>query len=174
MEFAASLVLPAVIAALALILVLSRADRYSDFLCGAKEGASTSFSLLPNIVALLVGVSMLGASGFPELASKWLRPLGDAIGIPTELLPLVLVRPLSGSASNAVIIDIFERFGADSFVGLCASVIAGSSETLIYVVSVYFSSVGIKKTRYALPVAFAVMVFGLWLSCRLCALFFGR
>lgn len=158
---------------MAAILLISRSDLYSDFLGGAKEGVTTSVSLLPNLVALLVGVSMLGASGFPELVSEWLRPFGKAIGIPIELLPLIIVRPLSGSASNAIVADLFDTLGADSFAGLCTSVIVGSSETIVYVISVYFSSIGIKKTRYAFPVAFSVMLFGIWLSCRICAVFFG-
>lgn len=171
-EFAASLAVPSVIAAMALVLLVSKGDRYSEFALGAEEGMSTAISLLPNFVALMVGVSMLGASGFPELAAEWLRPIGEAIGIPVEILPLLIIRPMSGSASSAVLLDLFEKYGPDSFAGLCASVIMGASETLIYVVSVYFSSVNVKKTRYALPVAFAVMLFGIWISCRLCAIFF--
>jgi spore maturation protein B len=115
---------------------------------------------------------MLNASGAVELLSKLLSPIVNAIGIPTEILPLLLTRPFSGSASTASFVELLERVGADSFPGLCASVIFATSDTMVYIISVYFSSVGIKKSRAAFPIAAAVMVFCIFFSCFLCRVWF--
>jgi spore maturation protein B len=90
------------------------------------------------------------------------------LGVPSELLPLLLSRPFSGSAATASYAALLDTLGADSFAAACASVIMGSSDTAVYVVTVYFSSIGIKKTRYALPVSLALMLFCVFFGCFLC------
>jgi spore maturation protein B len=120
----------------------------------------------------MVAVAMLNASGAVEFAARLLSPPADAVGVPADLLPLLLTRPFSGSASTAGFAALLERLGPDSFTGLCASVIFGSSDTVVYIISVYFSSVGIKQTRHAFPTAFAVMLFCIFFSCFLCRLCF--
>jgi spore maturation protein B len=120
----------------------------------------------------MVAVSMLNACGIIDLLSEHLSPLAQKIGLPSELLPLLITRPFSGSASTAAYGKLLEEVGADSFAGLCASVIFGSSDTMVYVISVYFSSVGIRHTRWSFPCAFAVMLFCIFFSCFLCRLWF--
>ena len=139
---------------------------------GAKQGLQTAINLLPTLCALIVGVTMLNASGAVELLSKLLSPIANAVGIPTELLPLLLTRPFSGSASTASFVELLERVGADSLTGLCASVIFATSDTMVYIISVYFSSVGIKRSRATFPIAIAVMLFCIFFSCFLCRIWF--
>ena len=117
---------------------------------------------------------MLRASGLIDLLVTWLGPLAASVGIPGEMLSLVLLRPVSGSASNALLLDIFERYGADSLVGLCSSVLLGSSDTVFYVVAVYFSAVHVRHTRHTLAVALTVSLVALFLSCAVCRLMFSE
>lgn len=165
-------VLPIILLIVALIILIGKKDYFSSFLNGAKEGALSAVNLLPTLCALIVGVGMFSASGASEIISNALSPFLSAIGIPTEIFTLILTRPLSGGASLATYTDIIENVGVDSIAGLCASVIMASSDTVFYVISVYFSSSGIKKTRYALPVALFVSAFSVFLSCILCRAFF--
>lgn len=177
LEFLSGLALPALLGGVALLLLFHRrraSALFDEFLLGAKEGVGTSVRLLPTLVALMVGVSMLRASGFPALLSTWLSPVCARLGIPAEILPLVFLRPVSGSGSNAMLIDLFDAYGADSFAGLCASVLLGSSDTMIYVIAVYFSAVSVKRTRHALPAATLVAVLCLLLSCLVVRLVFGE
>lgn len=172
MENISQLLVPLVMAFVGLGMLFSKKDLFSEFLSGAKNGLETSFRLLPTLTALLAAIYMFNASGAAESLARFLSPFCVKIGIPAELVPLILVRPLSGGASNAVIADILTKYGPDSFAGRCASVIAGSSDTLLYIISVYFGAVSIKKTRHALPAAVLTMVFCVFLSCFLCRLFF--
>ena len=137
------------------------------------EGLKTAIRLLPTLCALLTAISLLNASGAVDLLAKYLSPAANAIGVPSELLPLLLTRPFSGSASTAAFTDLLNRVGADSLAGLCASVIFGSSDTVVYVITVYCSSVGIRRTRWAFPCAFAVMLFCIFFSCFLCRAWFS-
>lgn len=153
-------------------MLFSRKDLFSEFLKGAKEGLDTSVRLLPTLVGLLSAIYMFNASGAAGALASFLAPVGEKIGIPSEIVPLILVRPLSGGASTAIISDILNSSGPDSLAGRCASLIAGSSDTLLYVISVYFGAVGVKKTRGTLPVSTLTMVFCTFLACFLCRVFF--
>jgi spore maturation protein B len=137
---------------------------------GATEGVRTAVRLLPTLTALLVAVGMLRASGAVETVGAWLSPLLSRVGVPSALTPLLLTRPFSGSAATATYAELLATVGADSFVAACATVVMGSSDTAVYVISVYFSSVGVKKTRYALPLSLALMMFCVFFSCFLCRL----
>ena len=128
-------------------------DIYSALLSGGKEGLKLLFSIAPALIVLLTSVHMLRASGAIDLFSKWLSPVTDFFGIPAETLPLILIRPFSGSAALAVGADLMQTYGPDSLIGRTAAVMLGSTETTFYTISVYFGSVGIKKTRYAIPAA---------------------
>ena len=153
-------------------LLFSKKDLFSCFIKGAENGLSTAVELLPTLVALLTAIAMFNASGAAEYLAETIKHVEEKIGIPPELVPLVLVRPLSGGASTALIADVFEKYGADSFVGRCASVIAGSSDTLVYVISVYFGAVGVKKTGGSVPIAGVVMLFSVFTAVFLCRLVF--
>ena len=126
---------------------------FDTFLKGAKNGLSSTFSILPSIIGLYTAVSMLRASGAIDLICHGLSFLTDKIGFPSEVLPLALLRPVSGGASVALLSDILKNFGPDSFPGKVASVIAGSTETTFYTLTVYFAATRAKDTRYTLKSA---------------------
>lgn len=153
-------------------MLFGKRDYFAAFTRGASEGLHTAVKLLPTMVALMVAVAILNASGAVDLLSEVLTLPAERLGVPSELLPLLVTRPFSGSASTAAYSTLLSEVGADSFVGMCASVIFGSSDTVVYVISVYFSSVGIRRTRWAFPCAFAVMLFCIFFSCFLCRLWF--
>lgn len=173
MEQIASAVIVCVIFAVGMALLCSKKTSFENFLAGTKDGIRVCLGLLPTLIVLMVSVSMLSASGVVDYLAKLVAPVCSAIGIPSEILPLVIMRPISGSASNAMISELFGTYGADSFAGYVASVLLGSSDTILYVSAVYFSAVGVKKTRHALPAAFAAMLFCVFFSSLVCRLFFG-
>ena len=167
-----ALAIPAVTVLVGCVMLFGKKDYFHAFVVGAREGMQTAVSLCPTLVALMVAISMLHASGAIAWLAERLEPLAAGIGLPSELLPLLITRPFSGSASTAELSALLESAGADSLAGLCASVIFGASDTVIYVVAVYFSSVGIRRTRYAIPAALAVMLFCIFLACFLCRVCF--
>ena len=173
LETISALAMPMVAALVGLIMMIGKKDYFAAFTRGAMEGLKTAVRLLPTLCALLTAISLLNALGAVEMIAGWLAPAAGAIGVPQELLPLLLTRPFSGSASTAAFTDLLSRVGPDSFAGLCASVIFGSSDTVVYVITVYCSSVGIRRTRWAFPCAFAVMLFCIFFSCFLCRIWFA-
>ena len=168
----AAWIIPLVTALAGGLMLSGRRDLFSSFSTGAADGLRTALRLFPALLAMLCGVAMLRASGLPDLLSSWLSPAFDKLGIPAELTPLLIMRPFSGSASLAVFGDLLTAVGPDSFPALCAAVIMGSSDTSVYVLSVYFSSVGVKKTRWAVPCALAVTVFCTVFCCFVCRILF--
>lgn len=130
-----------------------RENAYDLMLQGGAEGLKLLVSILPALVVLLTAVHMLKASGAVELFSRFAAPLFSLFGIPPETAMLVLIRPISGSAALAVGADLMAQYGPDSQIGRTVAVMLGSTETTFYIISVYFSAAGIKKTRYAVPAA---------------------
>ena len=126
---------------------------YDVFIDGAKEGFNVAIRIIPFLVGILVAIGMFRASGAMDLLTSSLRPLLSRTGFPADLVPLVVLRTLSGSGSLALTTDIVKRFGPDSMIGRMASTMYGSSETTFYVLAVYFGSVGVKRTRHAIPAA---------------------
>ncbi|MBQ8163139.1 MAG: hypothetical protein IJZ93_02060 [Clostridia bacterium] len=167
-----SFVLPCIIFLIGVIFLFGKKDYFSSFIKGARDGISSSLSLLPTMCALTVSISIFSASGISDFLVKILDPVCDFLKIPAAIFPFVLTKPLSGGASMATYENLLENYGADSFIALCASVIMASSDTVFYVLSVYFSESKIKKTRYALPCALFVFLFCVILSSILCNLFF--
>ncbi len=164
-------VLPLIVFLVALIVLLGRKNYFSSFLKGAKAGIRGATSLLPSMCALIVSVSMFVSSGAEKIISSFLSPFFDFIGVPSELFSLILLRPFSGSASLATFDEIITRYGVDSLVGICASVIMASSDTVIYVICMYFSTTKIRKTRHAMPIALFVSFFCVFLSCIISRVF---
>lgn len=158
------LLLTASVAALA-----KKQDAYAALLDGGKEGLRLVVSLLPPLVMLLTAVHLLRASGAVDLLTTFFSPVAHFFGIPTELLPLMLLRPFSGSAALAVGAELMAFHGADSLVGRTAAVMLGSTETTFYTISVYFGAAGIRKTRFAVPAALTADMVGF-----LCACLFAR
>ncbi|MBQ8416218.1 MAG: spore maturation protein [Clostridia bacterium] len=172
LESLSSLAMPLVLGAVGLIFLFGKRNYFDAFVRGAKGGLQTAIGLLPTLVALMAAVAMLNASGAVDAFARLLSPAASFLGIPTELLPLLLTRPFSGSASMAAFGSLLESVGPDSLAGLCASVIFASSDTVVYIIAVYFSSIHIRKTRWAFPAAFAVMLFCIFFSCFFCRLWF--
>lgn len=171
-ELLSASILPAILFLTALIVLFSDKSAFDAFLSGASDGVRSAAGLLPSLCALIVAVEMLFASGFADFAAEALSPVFGALGMPSELLPLLVTRPISGSASTAVYTGLLEKYGPDSMTALIASVIMGSSDTAIYVISVYFSSINIKRTRHALAASLLTMLVTIALSAVLCKIFF--
>ncbi len=133
---------------------------YPVFVEGAKEGFQVAVRIIPPLVAVVVALGMLRASGAMDGLATLLDPLTSRLGIPASVLPLVVVRPLSGGAALGVVADVLRSDGPDSYAGRLASVMAGSTETTFYVLAVYFGAVGITRYRQALPAALLADVAG--------------
>ena len=144
--------LPMTLAGILVAGALRRVRVYDSFVAGATDGFSTAVSLIPQLVAMMVAVNVFRASGALSLLIHALVPLLDRLRFPAELLPLALLRPISGSGSLALVTDLFKHAGPDSFVGRAASVMQGSTDTTLYVLTVYFGSVGVRRPRYAVKV----------------------
>ena len=143
-------VIPIIVTALCAYGLFRRVNIFDSFVEGVKEGIGTVRFIAPTMIALLVAVGTLRASGLLDFIADLIRPLADAVGFPAELVPMGLLRPVSGSGATAIFTDILETGGADSFVGRCAAVVAGSTETTFYAVTMYYGAAGIKKIRHTL------------------------
>ncbi len=172
MELISSLAVPAVLCICSLIMLFSKKECFGAFLCGAERGVKTAFSLLPTLVVMCTAAAMFTASGAGKLLSEVISPLTDLFGIPSEIVPFLIVRPISGSASNSVLSELYRELGTDSLAAFTASVIAGSSDTLFYIIAVYFSAVNIKNTRHAVLAGICTMLTVVIVSCFVSKLFY--
>ena len=168
-----SLLLPLILTGTALYAAGRRVDVYSTLCTGAASGLQTMVRIFPALVGLMTAVSMFRSSGALELLSGALRPVMDRLGLPSELLPLMLVRPVSGSAALGVGSELIGTYGPDSQLGRTAAVMLGSTETTFYTVAVYFGAVGITRTRYAVPAALCADLTGFLASAWAVRLLFG-
>ncbi|GHU37113.1 spore maturation protein [Clostridia bacterium] len=173
MNIVASFTVPAILASVGLLFLFSKSDLLGEFIEGAREGLKALIDLLPTLVLLIVGVSMLRVSGGLDIIGKILAPFFNFIGVPEEVAPFVITRPFTGAGSTAMLSDIFNEYGADSYAGVAASVIMGCSETVFYVFAVYFGAAKVKKTRFALPAALITAIFASALACYITRIFFG-
>lgn len=147
------LLIPLLMIIIAVFALAKKQDVYSALLDGGLDGLKLLLSIAPALVVLLTAVYMLRASGAIDLLTRLLAPVSRVFGIPAETLPLVLLRPFSGSAALAVGADLMAVYGVDSLIGRTAAVMLGSTETTFYTISIYFGAAGVKKTRYAIPAA---------------------
>jgi len=145
--------IPLVVAGVPLYALTRKVKVYPVFVEGAKEGFQVAVRVIPPLVAVVVALGMLRASGAMDGLATLLAPLTSRIGIPASVLPMVLVRPLSGGAALGVVADVLRSDGVDSYAGRLVSVMAGSTETTFYVLAVYFGAVGVTRYRQALPAA---------------------
>lgn len=164
LSYLSDLILPFVIVYILAFGLSAKRPVYDDFVEGAKSGMKTVAGILPTLIGLMVGVSVLRASGFLDFLAGVLGGLASAIHLPPELMPLVLVRMFSASAANGLAADLFREFGPDSFIGRTASLIMSSTETIFYTLSVYCMTVKVKKTRWTLPGALLAMGVGVIVS----------
>lgn len=144
--------------------LLEKNKVYDTFVEGAKEGIEVVFNIFPTLIGVFVAVGALRSSGILDLIINLISPITNLLKIPSEIMPLALVRPISGSASTAVATDIMTKFGVDSKIGLIAATIMGSTETTFYTIAIYTSCVGIKKIRFVLAAALIADFVGMLFS----------
>lgn len=149
MEF----ITPAVIALIIIVALSRKQTVYNDFINGASDGFKLLVDIFPPLLAMLTAVSMLKASGAFDIAVNFISPLTAKLGLPTEVMPLVFIRPVSGSGAIGILSGILNDYGADSFIGRLASVICGSTETTFYCLAVYFAKTRVKYIKRAVPCA---------------------
>lgn len=149
-NFLSSLIIPLLVLIIVLYGLYKKVDIYNVFVEGSKESFEIIYSMFPCLLAMIFGINIFLESGFLNYLSNFLSPLLELLKIPFDLLPMIIMRPISGSSALVILSSIFEKFGPDSFIGLLASVLQGSTDTTFYVLTLYFGSIGIKKIRYSL------------------------
>lgn len=160
--------LPAIIILILTFGLIRKVPLYEVFTTGAKEGFKVSVNIIPYLVAIMVGISMLRASGIIEGIGTLLSPILSHFNISADVIPLMIVRPLSGSAALGIFSDIAHNAGPDAFTTKLAAIMVGSSETTFYVLAVYFGAVGISKIRYALAVGLLADIIGIVSAILVC------
>lgn len=168
-----SLIMPVFAVTIIVFGLVRRVPVFEAFLTGAREGAQTFLRIAPTILALIFAVGLLKSSGAVAVINRALAPAANAVGFPAEVVPMALLRPVSGSGSSALLMTVLQDYGPDSFAGRVASVLAGSSETTFFATTMYFGSVGVKKIRHTLLAAIAADVTAMLVSAATVRLFFG-
>lgn len=162
------LFIPILIAFLLIYALIKRVDAYSSFVEGAKGALPLMASLLPFMIAMFVAVELFRNSGLSGFLCRFLSPVFKLVGVPPEVCELTLIRPFSSNAGYVLLKDIFSRYGVDSYIGKCASVIMGSSDTIFYVSSIYFATTKVKKTGLTIPIALFANVVCCVIACFCC------
>ena len=168
-----SWLLPLFVAAVLLIGFIKGVPVFDEFIEGAKEGLTMTARLLPYLASMLVAINILSESGALDALTGWLAPLLGWLHWPAETVPLALLRPMSNSGAMAITADILRRFGPDSHIGLVASTMQGSTDTTLYIITVYFGAVGIKKIRHSMWAGLAADLAAMISSLLLCKLLFN-
>ncbi len=166
--------LPIIILAILGAGLLRNVRVFDAFTEGASEGVRTVIKILPSLVGILTAVGVFRASGALDFVVWLLKPAASLLGVPAEAMPLALLRPVSGSASLALVSDIIREHGPDSFVGRVVSTMMGSTETIFYTLAVYYGSAGIRNIRYTLLAALIADGVSVIASAWVCTLVFGR
>ena len=167
-----ALIIPLLIAVVFACALYKKIDIFSLLAAGAQDGLRIMLRILPSLLALFPAISMLRASGAFEAISTFLAPVFSVLGIPAETAPLIFLRPFSGSGALGIGAELMNEYGADSFIGRCAAVMLGSTETTFYVIAAYFGAAGIKKHRRAVPAALAADIVGFICACMFVRLLF--
>lgn len=160
-------VIPIIILLLIVFATIKRINCYDCFVSGSKNALKLCVSIFPYIFAIFIAISLFRVSGLAEILSNALAPIFNFLGIPPELTELIIIRPLSGNGSIAILDTIYVQYGADSYIGRVASVLVGASETIFYVVAVYFSTTKIKKMRGGIAISLIASFVGIIVTCIL-------
>lgn len=160
-------IIPVMLLALFVTTLIRRISAYDSFIEGATQALKLCASIFPFLVAVFLAVQLLRVSGAAGYLADLLAPLFKLLGMPPELIELVLIRPLSGSAGLSLLSEIYATYGPDSYISRCASVIMGGSETIFYIAAVYFSETNIKKLGWAIPISLAATLIGAIIGCLL-------
>ncbi|WP_332697343.1 spore maturation protein [Halalkalibacter lacteus] len=165
--------IPVLIAFVLMYGTYKQVPTYETFVEGAKEGFGMAISIIPYLVGMLVAISVFRASGAMDFIIEFMKPLLQAIGVPSEIVPLAMIRPISGTGALGMTSDLIATYGPDSFIGRLASTMQGSTDTTFYVLTVYFGAVGIKKMGDALKVGLLADVVGIIASIVIVTYVFG-
>jgi len=168
MNFISLWALPAILLLILTMGLFKKVPLYETFTDGAKEGFKVSVNIIPYLVAIIVAISMLRASGIIEFCGNLLSPVLNCFNVPADVIPIMIVRSLSGSAALGIFSDIAHSLGPDNYATTLAAVMVGSSETTFYVLAVYFGAVGISKLRYALLVGILADFIGIVAAVSVC------
>ena len=160
--------IPVIIIVLLIYSRIKKVNTYNTFVKGAKGAFDLVLGIFPFIATIMIMVELMRASGITEILADFLAPIFTFLGIPPEVCELVLLRPFTGSGSYAILNDIYDLYGADTYISRCASVIMGTSETIFYVATVYFSQTSVKNLYYAIPLALICSLFGTIIACLIC------
>ncbi len=172
MNFISLWALPFIIILILTMGLIKKVPIYEVFTDGAKEGFKVSVNIIPYLVAIIVAISMLRASGIIELTGKIFAPVLTHFNVPADIIPIMIVRPLSGSAALGIFSDIAHTLGAENYATTLSAVMVGSSETTFYILAVYFGAVGIKKLRYALLVGLLADAVSMIVAITVCSLMY--
>ncbi|MGJ7919935.1 spore maturation protein [Neobacillus sp. LXY-4] len=165
--------IPVLIGGILIYGTIKQIPTYESFVEGGKEGIKIAVSIIPYLVGMLVAITVFRASGALDFLMKMVGPWVKAIGIPSEIIPLALIRPISGTAALGMTSDLIATYGPDSFTGRLASVLQGSTDTTFYVLTVYFGAVGIKKMGDALKVGLIADIVGIVVAIAVVAFVYG-
>ncbi|MCA0985836.1 spore maturation protein [Guptibacillus algicola] len=166
-------IIPILIAFILVYGTWKRVPTYESFVEGGKEGLSIAISIVPYLIGMMVAISVFRASGAMAFVSDLLKAPLDMIGVPTEIVPLALIRPISGTGALAMTTDIIRTYGPDSFLGRLASTMQGSTDTTLYILTVYFGAVGIKRMGNALKVGLLADLVGIIAAIVFVTIVFG-
>lgn len=167
-----NIIIPVIVLIIVLYGIIKKRNVYDDFIDGSKESFSMIKSLFPTFLGMFLGINLLINSGLLNFLFSFLNPILKSLNVPLEVLPLAVIRPISGSASLAILNNIFTKYGPDSFVGIMSSIMQGSTDTTFYIITLYFGSVGIKKIRYSLWVGLFADLVGIITSIILANIMF--
>lgn len=168
LNYISNLAMPLIILIIVFYSLIERKKAFDIFLDGAKDGLNVVLNIFPTLIGLFVAVGALRSSGILDLIINFITPILDILNFPSEIMPLAILRPISGSSSIAIATDIMKNFGVDSNIGIIVATIMGSTETTLYTIAVYTSSVKIKKTRFVLWAALTADVVGIIASVVIC------
>ena len=168
LNYISNLAMPLIILIIVFYSLIERKKAFDIFLDGAKDGLNIVLNIFPTLIGLFVAIGGLRSSGILDLIINFVTPILDILNFPSEIMPLAILRPISGSSSIAIATDIMKNFGVDSNIGIIAATIMGSTETTLYTIAVYTSSVKIKKTRFVLLAALTADVVGMIASIVIC------
>lgn len=172
-SYASVWAIPLILATILVYGMFKKVPVYESFVEGAKDGFGTAVKIIPHLVGMLVAVSIFRQSGALEMITSFLRPILEILHVPGEILPLALLRPITGAGALAVTTDIIGTHGPDSFLGRLASTMQGSTDTTLYVLTVYFGAIGIRNSLYALKVGLLADLAGIAASIFIVTLVFG-
>lgn len=167
-NYLSSAAVPLVILIIIVYALIEKNKVYDTFLEGAQEGLEVVINIFPTLIGIFLAVGALRASGILDLIINIIKPIINILKVPAEIMPLAILRPISGSASMAVATDIMAKYGVDNIIGIIASTIMGSTETTFYTIALYTSAVGIKKIRFVLVAALIADIVGMLTSVVIC------